>query len=151
MLFYKIAVAINRPADQVFKYMTQLDDAHELMDEVVATKNITGGPVGLGTQMTERVKWGPFGEDLIWEITAFESNRLCTFEADTSFGRTQVSYLFEASEGVTRVAAEVRIQLKGVYRLAQPAIRFSHMSNRKRYLATIKRNLESELGGSGVV
>ena len=99
MLFYKTAVAINRPKEQVFSYMTQLENGDQLMDEVLASKNITEGAVGLGTQMAERVKWGPAREDLIWEITAFEANRLCTFEADTSFGRTQVSYLFESNEG----------------------------------------------------
>ena len=64
--------------------MTALDDIDQLMDEVVDSQKVTDGPVGLGTRMTESVKQGPAREDIIWEITAFEVNRLCTFEANTS-------------------------------------------------------------------
>lgn len=148
MLHYTIDIIINRPKEQVFNYMTQLDNGDQLMDEVVASKNITGGPVGLGTRMTERVKFGPMGEELTWEITAFEANRLCTFETDGSFGRTKVSYLLEPAQGGTRVAAEVTIEIRGLFRLAQPVIQFSHMGNRKRYLAAIKKNLENDQGGA---
>ena len=120
MLHFTTAININRPEDQVFKCMTQLDNTHQFMDEVVASRKVTDGPVGLGTLLTESVKWGPTRADLTWEITAFEANRLCTFEGDTSFGRTQVSYMFEENEGGTRVTAEVSAQLTGVI-LSLPA------------------------------
>lgn len=143
MLHYKIGINITRPVDQVFEYMTQLDNIHQLMDEVSVSQKVTDGPVGLGTQMTERLKLGPAREDITWEITAFEENKLCTFEGDTSFGRTQVSYTFEQTKGGTRVTAEVRAQMKGLFRFVRPMVQFFHRRNRQKYLAKIKRTLET--------
>lgn len=143
MLHYKIDIIINRPVDQVFQFMTALDDIDQLMDEVVDSQKVTAGPVGLGTRMTESVKQGPAREDIIWEITAFEVNRLCTFEANTSLGRTEVSYMFEPAEDGTRVAAEVTILMTGCIRVVQPFVQFFHRRNRQRYLAQIKYQLEN--------
>lgn len=147
MLHYKIGININRPVDQVFEFMTQLDNIHQLMDEVVVSQRVTDGPVGLGTLMTESLKLGPAREDITWEITAFEENKLCTFEGDTSFGRTQVSYMFEQTKCGTRVTAEVRTQMKGLFLFLRPFIQFFHRRNRQKYLAKIKRTLESGLDG----
>lgn len=149
MLHYKIGVNINRPVARVFEYMTQLDNIHQLMDEVVVSQRVTDGPVGLGTRMTESLKLGPAREDITWEITAFEENKLCTFVGDTSFGRTQVSYMFEQTKGGTRVTAEVRAQMKGLFRFFRSIVQFFHRRNRQKYLAKIKRTLESGLEGVG--
>lgn len=94
MLHYATNINIERPVNRVLKYMTQLDNTHQLMDEVEASWIVTDGPggsAGLGTLMTESLRKGPFRADLTWEIMAFEVDRLCTFDGDSSFVRTQVS------------------------------------------------------------
>ena len=143
MVHYNTSILINRPVDQVFDFMTQIDNNEELAEDVVASWKLTDGPVGLGTQMTERVRVGLAQADLTWEITAFELNSLCTYEGDTSIGRTKTSYLFDETGGRSRVTADVYIQLSGLYRIVKPIVKYFHARNRKRYLATIKKKLEN--------
>ena len=83
MVHYNTSILINRPVDQVFDFMTQIDNNEELAEDVVASWKLTDGPVGLGTQMTERVRVGLAQADLTWEITAFD--RFTTQEVTASF------------------------------------------------------------------
>jgi len=126
--------------------MIQFDEADQWADQVAASVKITDGPVGVGTRLTERVKTGPFSEELTWEITAFEPNRLVRFEADNALGRSQVSYLFDEAEDGTKLTAEVYIQLKGFYRCFRPVVHYLHQRNREGYLAKTKRILEDSVG-----
>jgi hypothetical protein len=146
MLHYETSIVIKRPVDQVFSYMTQIDNNEELAEDVMASWKLTEGPVGLGTMMTERVKVGLIQADIVWEITAFDINRLCTFEGETSIGRTLTSYRFQSAAGDTQVSAEVRVKLIGLLRLARPIVQFLHMRNRKRYLAMAKNKIENGQG-----
>ena len=142
MLHYKTSVNINRPVDQVFEYVTHIENSSQWGDAVVDAWQETDGPMGVGTIVTEKVKMGPVFSELSWEITAFEPNKLCTFEGDSELGKSQTAYIFETAESGTRLTVEVNTQLSGIYRYLRPFIQFTHKRNRKNSLMGIKKILE---------
>jgi hypothetical protein len=146
MLHYKTSVTISRPVDQVFEYVTQIENSSQWGDAVVDAWQETDGPIGLGTIVTERVKMGPVFSELSWEITAFETNRLCVFEGVSELGSSRTSYIFEAVEDGTRLIVEVSTQLTGIYRYIKLVIQFTHKRNRKASLEAIKKIIEQNAG-----
>jgi uncharacterized protein YndB with AHSA1/START domain len=142
MLHYKTSVIIHRPVDQVFDYVTNIENSSQWGDAVVDAWQETDGPMGAGTIVTERVKMGPVTSDLSWEITAFEPNRLCVYEGESELGRSRTAYIFEALGDDTRLAVEVTVEQSGIYRFLKPFIQFSHKRNRLNSLKAIKAILE---------
>lgn len=149
MLHYRTSVDINRPVDQVFEYVTRIENSSQWGDAVVDAWQESDGPLGAGTIVTEKVRMGPVFSELSWEITAFERNRLCVFEGESDLGRSKTAYIFDATEQGTRLTVEVNTGLSGIYRYLKPIIRFTHKRNRQSSLVAIKTILEQSPGQDG--
>lgn len=139
---YKTSVIINRPLDQVFDYVTNIENSSQWGDAVVEAWQETDGPMGPGTIVTERVKMGPVLSELSWEITAYEPNRLCVYEGESELGHSRTAYIFEAHGGDTRLSVEVNVGLSGMSRFMKPLIQVTHKRNRQRSLEAIKAVME---------
>jgi hypothetical protein len=50
----KHSIEINRPAEEVFAYVDQVDRHNEWQDQLVSTTIETDGPIRVGTRVLER-------------------------------------------------------------------------------------------------
>ena len=50
----KHSIEINRPAEEVFAYLDQVDRHNEWQDQLVSTTVETDGPIRVGTRVVER-------------------------------------------------------------------------------------------------
>jgi uncharacterized membrane protein len=75
----KYSVDINRPAEEVFAYLDQVDRHGEWQSNIVSTKVETEGPTRVGTRVVDR-RDVPGGErDIPYEITEHDPPRKTSF------------------------------------------------------------------------
>lgn len=148
-MHYDTHVTIGQPVERVFQFIIDIENSSKWGDAVVDAWQVTDGPLGVGSLVTERVKMGPVISELTWEITAFEANHLCAFEGSSELGKSVTTYILDPVDNGTRLTVDVKVSLSGWSRLIRPIIQYSHKKNRRASLAAIKKILEQEYGSDG--
>ena len=99
-------IIIDRPIEEVFAYRTALHQTAEWQRDVIATDLLTVGPVGLGTQGTERRR-GQSDVESDWEleISEFELNRVLGIVSRCGEVQVHERDVFAPDEGNTRYTA----------------------------------------------
>ncbi len=143
-MHYEASADINRPVGDVFEFFLECSNIPQWVSAVEEAWHETDDPVSVGSRMTEIVKLGPRRSQVTWEITAFEENRLCTWETESEVvGKTAVSKAFKTVGDGTRITVDVQTQLKGWLRFVEPFLRIISVRQRKRYLSNATRILET--------
>jgi hypothetical protein len=75
----KDSIEINRPAEEVFAYLDQLDRHSEWQPSLVSARVVTEGPTRVGTRVVEKRKVPGGTRDVPYEITAHEPPRMASF------------------------------------------------------------------------
>ena len=73
------SIEIQRPAEEVFAYLDQLDRHPEWQSSLVSAKVETEGPTRVGTRVVERRKVPGGARDIPYEITEHEPPRKASF------------------------------------------------------------------------
>ena len=73
------SIEINRPAEEVFAYLDQLDRHSEWQDSLLSVKVETEGPTRVGTRVVERRKVPGGARDIPYEVTEHEPSRKASF------------------------------------------------------------------------
>ena len=75
----KHSIEINRPAEEVFAYLDQLDRHGEWQSSLVSARVETNGPTRVGTRVVERRKVPGGARDIPYEITRHEPPHKASF------------------------------------------------------------------------
>ena len=75
----KHSIEVNRPAEEVFAYLDQLDRHSEWQGTLVSATVETGGPTRVGTRVVERRNVPGGARDIPYEITEHEPPRKASF------------------------------------------------------------------------
>ena len=101
----KHSVVIDRPAEEVFAYLDQLDRHGEWQDSLLSAKVETEGPTRVGTRVVERRKVPGGARDIPYEITEHEPPRKASFRGTSGpvrpVGTVTVDPLGESSSRMT--------------------------------------------------
>jgi uncharacterized protein YndB with AHSA1/START domain len=148
MIEFTIETHIERPADEVFSYVS---DPHRLatwQTNTVSAVQEGDGPLGLGTRLRE-VHRAPGGKELasVVEVSEFEPGR--TFALRVVEGTPiHLRITFEPAERGTLMRFRSHGQLTGAMRLAQPLLQRTLERQFARQCATLKRVLETDESAS---
>jgi uncharacterized protein YndB with AHSA1/START domain len=73
------SIEIDRPPEEVFAYLDQLERHHEWQSDVVSSRRETEGPTRVGTRATDvrKVPGGP--RDITYEVTEYDPPRSTSF------------------------------------------------------------------------
>ena len=82
----KHSIEIDRPAEEVFAYLDQLDRHSEWQSSLVSANVETDGPTRVGTRVLERRKVPGGTRDIPYEITAHEPPRKASFRGTAGPG-----------------------------------------------------------------
>jgi uncharacterized membrane protein len=135
-------VVIDRPAEMIWKFYTELSNIPTLDPYIHEAKQTPPGPLGLGSTFSLK------GEDwtLLLRVTQFEPNRKLAYECispDSLKGSTD-SYILEPYEGKTRFVETMDVKSSGFYRLAGSFFGKRAKEDSGTRLNNLKRKLESE-------
>jgi carbon monoxide dehydrogenase subunit G len=121
MVNMEVSIVINRPLDEVFASLADLESNVKWRSGTVEAQQTSTGPIGVGT--TYRMVNSVFGRRLEGEaeVTEFEPNR--KFVTKTRSGYSiEAERIFEPVEGGTRVTFVVKADLAGFFQLAEPLV-----------------------------
>jgi uncharacterized membrane protein len=126
----ELSIVINRPIEEVFKYLADLENDVKWRREWVEAKNISEGSLGVGATFLLVGESLGRRNEVVYETTEYEPNQRTAWKAVSgplplTFRRT-----FERVEGGTRVTIRYELKLHGFSKLVKPLV----MSMGKRQL-----------------
>jgi carbon monoxide dehydrogenase subunit G len=121
MVNMEVSIVINRPLEEVFAGLADLENNKKWRSGTVEAEKTSVGPIGVGT--TYRMVNGAFGQRMEGEaeVTEFEPNRRFVTK-NRSGVAIETERIFEPVEGGTRVTFTVKAELAGFFQLAEPLV-----------------------------
>ena len=112
---------INRPADEVWAFMSNLEEAHRWMNGIEPMRQRTADPIGVGTVFAFDAR----GAERMTQITAWEPGRKMALTSQQ--GGMTATYLYsvadESGSGTTAVSLEATCEASGFFwKLLSPLI-----------------------------
>ena len=119
---FELSIVINQPIEEVFGFLTNLENDLKWRSEWVNAKNTSGGPLSVGA--TFRLSSELLGRQIptVYEVIEYEPNQVAAWKAVSgplplTFRRT-----FERVEGGTRVTIRYEAEIRGFLKLAGPLV-----------------------------
>jgi uncharacterized protein YndB with AHSA1/START domain len=117
----KHSIEINRPAEEVFAYLDQVDRHNEWQGLLVSTTVETDGPVRVGTRVVERLNVPGGARDFPYEITEHDPPRKVSFRGTVGLIRPLGTYTVDPiGESSSRMSSELDLTGHGIGRLFAP-------------------------------
>jgi len=133
MLKFESTIVINRPVEEVFAVVSNLENNPKWSSAFLEVKKTSEGPVGVGT--TWRAAQKALGRRLESEVevTEYEPNRKCAQKSKSGPFPVEVLQTYEPVEGGTRLGVALEAEPGGFFKLAEPLL-----------VRTLKRNIETD-------
>ena len=114
----KHSIEINRPAEEVFDYLDQVDRHNEWQESLVSTTVKTDGPTRVGTRVVERRKIPGGTRDIPYEITEHDPPRKASFRGTAGPVRPVGTYTVDPTgESSSRMNVELDLEGHGIGKL----------------------------------
>jgi uncharacterized protein YndB with AHSA1/START domain len=114
----KHSIEINRPAEEVFAYLDQVERHNEWQGSLVSTTAETDGPTRVGTRVVERRNIPGGTRDFSYEITEHDPPRKISFRGTTGPVRPVGTYTVDPTgESSSRMNVELDLQGQGIGKL----------------------------------
>ena len=136
-------IVINRPPDQVFQFLTDLGNVTQWATGVSAVKQLTEGPVRVGTQFEETIRMMGRPMRTVCEVVDLAEGRKFAYKSVSS-GMMQYEgqFVAEPADGGTRLSYSSTARLGGLWRLLEPLIAREAKKETQAELKKIKSALE---------
>ena len=140
----EVRVWIDRPAEEVYAYVVDLDRWPEWRSDVVGGELLTEGPMRVGTQArgTGRILGRPFTIDV--EVTALEPGIRFGYRPVKGPLKTNNLYTFETRARGTLVILTDDIGLNGISKVLMPVMPALVRAGYRKNLAGLKAALEAQ-------
>ncbi len=138
------SVLIDRPADAVWEFYTNLANIPSLDPYILEARQDSPGPLGKGSTLSLRMeKWS-----LLLRVTEFEPSRKVAYEALSpgSLKGSTDSYSLEPFDGKTRIVETMDVKSNGFFGLAGSFFGRAAEKDVGIRLGALKRILESAGG-----
>ena len=144
MARYSTTVQSKRSREEVFNYLADFANAAEWDPGVVSGENLTGQPVGLGSQFRLMCRY--FGRQfpLEYRITAFEVPSRVVFETNGGSISSVDEIRFVTVDEGTAVTYEANLRLRGLMgRLMDPLLALAFRRIGEKAAVGLRRALNS--------
>ena len=132
MATFENTVLIARPIEDVFGFLSDLENVPRWNYAIVETRKISEGPVGVGTTY-QQVRSVPSRSEEHLEITAYDPPRQLEIQGQLGPFASRLVYALDATGEGTRVTNTVELELRGPGRLlgraAVPRVREAVAAN----------------------
>jgi carbon monoxide dehydrogenase subunit G len=137
-------VEINRPIEQVWSFLTNIDNASKWDTGIIEAKKTSDGPVGLGTTLDAVTESRNKRRIMKVKVTEYDLYKKVAWTiADAGFGTGKTIYKFESVGGGTILSKISEVELKPLLKLLTPILRRRfNESEIKLDLENIKHNVE---------
>jgi uncharacterized membrane protein len=115
-------ITINRPVEEVFAYVGDLQNGPKWQKALVEAWRLNGGPLGIGSKFSSVRKF--MGRKLVSVIqfTAYELNKKIVFKSISGSSPFEQSFLFESTPAGTRLTTRLALHTSGLLGLTERLI-----------------------------
>ena len=120
MLKIEKSVVINRPIEEVFAFVSDIEKLSQWMSELVEAQQTSEGSVGVGTTISAVAK--PLGRraESIQEVVEYEPNSKFALKSVSGPVASEDKYTFESVADGTKVTRVAEAETTGFFKLAEP-------------------------------
>lgn len=122
MIEIRNSLRINRPVEDVFAFVTKVENLPKWAGPVTEARQTSEGPVSVGTTQIQVAQFLGRRAESSQEVTEYELNK--KFSSKTTSGPLpiEVHYTFEPVDGGTRLQLEGNVEAGGFFRLAESVV-----------------------------
>ena len=137
-------VIINRPMEDVFSFITDMNNHAEWQTGVIESRVTSEGSVQVGS--TYRYVTQMLGRHIRTEgeVITCDPNKGFFYRSTEAPFQIVGGYTFEKANGGTKVTQRIVADIEGFFRLAQPIVVRTTKRNLESNLLTLKELLESQ-------
>ena len=143
MIKIENSVEINKPIEQVFEFVTNIDNLPLWAGPVTEAKQTSEGPVGVGTTQTQVAQLLGRKVETYQEVTEYELNKKFTTKSTSGPIPMEIQYTFEPNAGGTRVELVGMVDAGGFFKLAEPFVARTLKRQTEGDVKTLKELLET--------
>ncbi len=147
MIKFEITEVVDRPAEEVFAYLTDAEKLPEWQSMVSESRQNSPGPIGVGTRVTNVRNFLGRRIESEAEVTAYESPRRFDLRVVSGPIPFQISHTLEPREATTVVKVEAQGEPGGFFKVAEPLVGRQAERQFKTDFATLKDLLEAQASG----
>jgi uncharacterized protein YndB with AHSA1/START domain len=144
---FQFTVIVNRPVDEVFSYLTNIDRMPEWQSMVLEARKTTPGPMAVGTRIDDVRKFLGRRLESTVEVTAFEPNK--SYDLTVVSGPIPVTMkqrLESPTPGTTCITVNGEGQPGGFFKLAEPLVGRQAERHWRQDFETLKDLVEARAG-----
>lgn len=140
---FENSVTINRPVQEVFDYVTDLENSATWQGPILEAHQTSSGPTDVGATGSVKAKYLGRQMDLTTEVTSWNPPSSLTARSTGGPFPVELSYSFVAQGNATRLTMTSTIEPGGFFKLAGPALEPLMRRQIQSDLETLKTVLES--------
>jgi uncharacterized membrane protein len=135
MVKNEMSIMIYRPIEEVFSFVSNLQNGPQWQTGLLEVRQLTQGSLGVGSQFSSTRKFLGRKLEAVVELVAYEPNSKVSIKSDSGSVPFEESFLFEPTTEGTRVTTVIQLHTSGLMGLAEPMI-----------TGGLKRDMESDFG-----
>lgn len=121
MISFTNTIHIDRPIEEVYAYLSDLEHTPEWNWAITETKKTTSGPTTVGTRYRQSRSVPQAGTEVL-EITALETGRHIEVVGTLAQFPARLSYLLNREDSGTELTNTVNLEPQGALRLVAPIL-----------------------------
>jgi len=139
------SVTVKRPVNEVFDFLTDFSNHQKIFSANVESKQVSSGPVGVGTKMTNVAMFLGRRMEEHFVVTAYSQNEYIGKKSlpGSSLPTSDMMKVTAVEDG-TEISIEVWAEPKGFLKLATPLIRAKADKILSKDIQNLKELLEAE-------
>ncbi|NIM94393.1 MAG: hypothetical protein GTO18_11890 [Anaerolineales bacterium] len=138
------SIVIDRPVEEVFAYVSDWGKQADWQPDILESKVITEGPIGVGSKAQEVRQFLGRKMETIIEVTAYEKDKSFTIKSNEGPVAFEAVQTFERVEGGTKVSIHAEAETGGFFKLAEPLVARSVKKQFEEDFERLKKLLEAE-------
>ncbi len=142
---FDIVTVIDRPADQVFAFLVDVDRAADWNPQVTEARKTSDGPLGVGTTLLYVGKFLGRRFESVSECTVYTPNERFSTKTISGPFHLEIENTLSSVDGGTKLATIYRGESRGFFKLAEPVI----VRLTKKQFETATENLKALLEAEG--
>jgi uncharacterized membrane protein len=131
---FELSIVINRPVEEVFGFLANLENDIKWRSEWVETRNSSGGNPGVGATFCLTGEFLGRRVPTIYEVIEYEPNRSAAWKTVSGPLPLKFRRTFERGEGGTRFTIKYEVEVRGLFNLLMSFL-----------AGTVKRQHEGDL------
>ena len=138
-------ITIDRPVEEVFAYVSDLQNAPKWQNGLLEVRRITESPDGIDTQFTGIRNFMGRKVESVLQFTTYELNKKFAFKSISGSSPFEETTLFEPTAEGTKLTARLELQTSGLMGLAEPMIASSLKRDVDANYESLKNLLETRV------